>query len=101
MLTELIFGEGYKSAAHVLPTLTWSLVPFVAVLYGSIVLVARNQERCVMLAHGLALFLAIGLGSAGMVRSGLTGLALSLVITEAVHAVILVWMVSRGKHDSP
>lgn len=96
--TRLLFGNGYAAAAGVLPILAWTLIPFVAVLYGSFVLVARNQERQVMLAHGLALALAAGLGSASLARWGLQGLAGALIIAETIHAVILFWLAHRGTH---
>ncbi|MFK7800095.1 MAG: lipopolysaccharide biosynthesis protein [Anaerolineae bacterium] len=99
-LHQLVYGAGYAAAAGVLPIVAWSLVPFVAVLYGSFVLVARNQEQQVMLAHATALILAIGTGLIGLARWGLPGLAGALVLTEVIHALILLTLARRSLHGS-
>lgn len=95
-IISLVFGNGYESAADILPILTWSLVPFVGVLYGSFVLVARNLESRVMLAHLSALLLAIALGTFGISRWGLLGLTGALVLTECAHAIILLTLSQRS-----
>ena len=97
-LTQLIFGDEYGPAASTLPILAWSLVPFVAVLYGSFVLVAINREIKVMLAHGTALILAVVIGYFGFTEWQLPGLAAALVATEMIHAIILLSLVRRSLH---
>ena len=94
-LVQSVFGDGYRSAATIFPLLAWSLLPFVAVLYGSMVLVARNQEKQVVLAHGLALLFAGLLGRFSLVRWGETGLATALITAESLHALILLSLARR------
>ena len=90
-LIPLLFGDGFAQAVPLLRSLIWSLIPFVGVTYGSLLLVARYEEKRAAAGHAIALALAVGLGWLFWQRWGLIGFAWALVTAESIHAMILLW----------
>ena len=99
-IIQILYGNEFTQSPQVLSHLIWTLVPFIGVTYGSLILVVHNQEKWAALGHGIALILAVALGFIFFDVWGLSGLVWGLVAAEAAHAGTLLWFVQGVKQNA-
>lgn len=91
----VLFGDQFASAAHSLRILAWILMPYFVVSYYSLLFVAIEMEKPVLLALIASLLLMITLLITLVPFYGLRGAAISLLSAEFFHAAFL-WLQWRS-----
>jgi O-antigen/teichoic acid export membrane protein len=95
---SLAYGGGFGPSVPVLQTQAWILVPYAVTSHQSLVLVVRGQERLVLLATVLALFLLIGSSLAWIPMLGAVGAARASLASETGLAIIL-WTLRKLQEE--
>jgi O-antigen/teichoic acid export membrane protein len=98
IVISLAYGSGFGPSVPVLQTQAWILVPYAVTSHQSLVLVVRGQERLVLLATVLALFLLIGLSLAWIPMMGAVGAARASLAAETGLAIIL-WILRKLRKE--
>ena len=90
-----LLGEAFENTAAILPIMAWILVPqTISITMGRVLVASGNQKR-IMVATGLALFVNAGLNLALIPRFGYMGAAFAAAISELAVAGVNVYYVQR------
>jgi O-antigen/teichoic acid export membrane protein len=89
VIITLVYGSGFEASIPVLQIQAWILVPYAITSHQSLVLVARDKERWVLLATVLALFPLTVLSLALVPVMGATGAARASLAAEIGLAITL------------
>ena len=90
-----LLGREFMNTAHVLPIMAWILVPSTISITMGRVLVATGNQKRIMVATGLALFVNAGLNLALIPRFGYMGAAVAGATSEVAVALVNVYYVQR------
>lgn len=90
-----LLGDAFQNTAAILPIMAWILVPqTISITMGRVLVATGNQKR-IMVATGLALFVNAGLNLMLIPRFGYMGAAFAAAISELAVASVNVYYVQR------
>ena len=95
ILVPALFGNHYSASVPLVRIMAWSLVPYALNSFLTLALLARGEERSVVVALAMSIVL-LGLLTAWWVPAfGILGAAYAILFAETAQAVVLMWLDSR------
>ncbi len=94
-LVVLLYGAEFESAVPTLKALAWVLIPVTYSYYLSLMLLAANGERFIMLALAVSTIVLVALIVLGLPRWGVAAVGWGVLIAESIQAIILL-LIWRG-----
>jgi len=91
-IVYILFGMDYLASVVVLKILTFTLIPYTANSFLSLMLLARNQEKLVLRVLGASLVLLLILNFWLILRAGYIGAGWAVFIAECTQAILFLWV---------